>query len=113
MLTLRYRLGVTLAHLDLVILLDQRAARAPVRNAAVVEAAAFDLITLADLASLHQRVNPSATSEAGNEAVDHAVAVHHVGRLHRGISNPFGGLAEQDTWQTKSQQTACTWPTIA
>lgn len=48
--------GVLLPGLDLVVLLDDSAAGAPERYAAVVEAAALDIITLAYLAALEQRI---------------------------------------------------------
>lgn len=59
-----YGLGVALTDLDLVVLLNERAAWAPIRHAAVVESAACDVIALSDLGSLQHAVDPSATSEA-------------------------------------------------
>lgn len=53
---LLYGRGVSLPDLDLVVLLDDGAAWAPVRDAAVVEAAALDVVALPDLAALEHRV---------------------------------------------------------
>lgn len=87
-----YGLGVPLANQNLVILLDEGATRAPVRNTAVASTAAFDLVSLADFISLHQGIDPPTAGETADESVYHAIAVHHVGRLHRRVSNPLGGL---------------------
>jgi hypothetical protein len=44
------------AHGDLLLLLDERAAPAPIADAAIVHTAALEAISLADLASLHHGV---------------------------------------------------------
>ena len=48
--------AVLLADADLVVLLDDGAAGAPVRRAAVVKPAALDVVALTDLAALEHRI---------------------------------------------------------
>lgn len=49
-------LGVALSDLNLVILLDNSTARAPVRHTTIVTAAALDVVALSDLPALEHRV---------------------------------------------------------
>jgi len=112
---------VLLPVLDLVVLLDEGAARAPERHAAIVASAALDVVSFADLTTLdhgvttgsvfvsHGRIfeggsiakskakranlHPSAASEASDTTVDQAVRVQHIGALHRRVANPLRSLA--------------------
>lgn len=74
--------GGAQAGLDLVVLLDDGAAVAPKRRAAVAEAGPRDAEALADLGPLQHRVHPVEAREEAQPAVDQAVAVQVLGRLH-------------------------------
>lgn len=91
------------AGLDLVVLLDEGAARAPVGRAAVGGAVARDAEPLADLGPLHHNVDPSATREALDGGKHQAVRVHGVGALHGGVAHAVGGLAEKDAGQESAE----------
>lgn len=73
--------------LHLLILLDERAAPAPVAHAAVGAARALDTEALADLATLHHGVDPAAAGEPGDAAHEQAVCVDGLVRLHGGVAH--------------------------
>lgn len=82
------------AGLDLVVLLDDGAAGAPVRRAAVTHGAAGDLEAVADLGTLHHGVDPAAAGEPRKQAVDHTLRIHQVRCRHRGVAHAVRRLAD-------------------
>lgn len=81
-------------HLDLVVVLNDGAARAPVRSAAVLEARAADAKVFADFLALEKGVDPSTSGQAMYGAEDHAVRVAAFIRLEGRIAEALRGLAD-------------------
>jgi len=72
---------------DFLLMLDDRAAAAPVLRAAVIEAAALDPIALADLLSLYHGPDPSTARQTADTQRNQEVVVYGVERLHRRVAN--------------------------
>lgn len=100
------------ARLDLVVLLDKSAAEAPVTDAAIVHATAFDAESLTDLTTLHHGVtrsrvlvdglnkttgivlHPTTASHTVDRAEYKSIAVAGIGGLHSRVSHTIGGFTQ-------------------
>lgn len=100
------------ARLDLVVLLDQSTAEAPVTDAAIVHATAFDAESLTDLTALHHGVtrsralvdglnkttgivlHPATASHTVDRAEYKSIAVAGIGSLHSRVSHTIGGFTQ-------------------
>lgn len=92
------------ARLDLVVLLDQSTAEAPVTDAAIVHATAFDAESLTDLTTLHHGVNPATASHTVDRAEYKSIAVAGIGSLHSRVSHTIGGFTQEDTGTESAEQ---------